>query len=154
MAFDRLSDGSLDYQPCRYGKSKLLFRGPKKRLEAGYVAFLGGTETYGKYVVRPYPEILGGMLGVTSLNLGAVNAGVDTFHDDTTVLGLAREADLRVIQLSGAQYMSNRFYMVHPRRNDRFLRASPALKALYPLAAAPAVNAAQIAELEKLLLLV
>ena len=28
--------------------------------------------------------------------------------------------------------MSNRFYSVHPRRNDRFLTASPRLQALYP----------------------
>ncbi|MFW5654866.1 MAG: DUF6473 family protein, partial [Roseicyclus sp.] len=36
------------------------------------------------------------------------------------------------IQALGAQNMSNRFYVVHPRRNDRFLRASAMLKALYP----------------------
>jgi hypothetical protein len=32
----------------------------------------------------------------------------------------------------GAANMSNRFYAVHPRRNDRFLRASGLLRALYP----------------------
>jgi hypothetical protein len=28
--------------------------------------------------------------------------------------------------------MSNRFYTVHPRRNDRFLRASSVMRAIYP----------------------
>ncbi len=31
----------------------------------------------------------------------------------------------------GAQNLSNRFYAVHPRRNDRFLRASTLLKTIY-----------------------
>jgi hypothetical protein len=31
----------------------------------------------------------------------------------------------------GAQNMSNRFYSVHPRRNDRFLQASGLLQAIY-----------------------
>jgi hypothetical protein len=38
---------------------------------------------------------------------------------------------LTVVQIMGANYLSNRFYSVHPRRNDRFLRASTVLQALY-----------------------
>ena len=36
MAYDNPGDGALDYFPCRYGKSKLMFRGPRRRLEAPY----------------------------------------------------------------------------------------------------------------------
>ena len=36
-----------------------------------------------------------------------------------------------MIQVSGAQNLSNRFHAVHPRRNDRFLRASTLLKTIY-----------------------
>ena len=54
MAYDNLGDGALNYFPCRYGKSKLTFRGPRRRLDGHYYAVLGGTEAYGKFVPRPY----------------------------------------------------------------------------------------------------
>ncbi|MEM0946717.1 MAG: DUF6473 family protein [Pseudomonadota bacterium] len=132
MAYERLLDGALDYAPCRYGKSKLLFRGPRASLRGDYVAFLGSTETYGKFIEMPYPELTGQALGMTSLNLGCVNAGIDTFHDDPTVQELCRSAQACVVQIMGAQKLSNRLYTVHPRRNDRFLAASKLLETLYP----------------------
>jgi hypothetical protein len=36
-----------------------------------------------------------------------------------------------VLQIPGAQNLSNRLYTVHPRRNDRFLRASGILRTIY-----------------------
>ena len=132
MAYARLSDGSLDYQPCRYGSSKLVFRGPVVDINRDYVAFLGGSETYGKFIERPFPDIVGARLGLPALNLGCVSAGVDVYHEDPTVLELARLAKLRVVQVAGAQNLSNRMYTVHPRRNDRFVKASRLLTVLYP----------------------
>ena len=58
-------------------------------------------------------------------------AGVDVFLQDETVLDICKNAKATVIQISGAHNMSNRFYAVHPRRNDRFLRASTLLKTIY-----------------------
>lgn len=132
MAFEHPGGGALDYRPCRYGTSRLLFRGPEQRLAPPYTLFLGGTETYGRFVPRPYPALLGDTLGITAVNMGVVNAGLDAFAGDDTVLDVARRAESVVIQLVGAQNLSNRFYSVHPRRNDRFLGASEALQALYP----------------------
>jgi Domain of unknown function (DUF6473) len=48
------------------------------------------------------------------------------------VLNLVARADLAVVQLTGAEVLSNPYYTVHARRNDRFLAATPALRALYP----------------------
>ncbi|MHA6326041.1 DUF6473 family protein [Roseivivax sp. CAU 1753] len=124
--------GGLNYAPCRYGKSRLRFRGPMPDLSAGYVACLGGTETFGRFLPDPWPQLLGHRLGRAVANFGQVNAGLDLFLHDPEVLGLAAEAELCVMQVMGAQNMSNRFYSVHPRRNDRFVRASDALCTLYP----------------------
>ncbi|MFT7106724.1 MAG: hypothetical protein ACJAVT_001245 [Yoonia sp.] len=44
----------LSYLPCRYGALRMLFRGPRKRLNQPYLAFVGGTETYGKFIGKPY----------------------------------------------------------------------------------------------------
>ena len=123
---------SLDYQACRYGKSKLIFRGPKKDTSGDYVVVLGGTETYGRFVVRPFCTLAEDALGVPVLNLGCPNAGIDAFLYDNDLIALAKGARVTVIQVPGAQNMSNRFYRVHPRRNDRFLGPSDTLKQLYP----------------------
>jgi hypothetical protein len=120
----------LDYLPCRYGRSRLLFRGPKRRLEGEYALFLGGTETYGRFVERPFPALIEEATGLRCLNLGLQNAGIDAFLNDPTVMDAAQRARVTVVQVMGAQNLSNRFYAVHPRRNDRFLHASGMLKQL------------------------
>ncbi len=56
MTYMKLGQAALDYYPCRYGASKLLFRGPRRRLQGDYVAFLGGTETYGKFIETPFRD--------------------------------------------------------------------------------------------------
>ncbi len=131
MTYENLGGSALDYYPCRYGKSKLLFRGPKRKLNQPYVAVLGGTETYGKFLTRPYSALVEERMDHAFVNLGCMNAGLDVFVNDQTVTGICQNAAVTVIQLMGAQNMSNRFYAVHPRRNDRFLRASNLLKTIY-----------------------
>ena len=132
MAYENMPGPALDYAPCRYGRSKLLFRGPAQRLSGEFIAVLGGSETYGRYLADPYPALLQDEMGLRTVNFGCVNAGVDVFLNDETVLDACRRASAVVVQVTGAQNLSNRFYTVHPRRNDRFLRASPMMKAVFP----------------------
>lgn len=132
MTYDGLAEGGLNYFPCRYGASKLLFRGPCRPLEGAYVAVVGGTETYGRFVERPFPELLEERIGMPVVNFGAVNAGIDVFSSDETVLEACSGAHRVVLQVMGAHNLRNRFYSVHQRRNDRFLRASTLLQTLYP----------------------
>ncbi|MEQ3624477.1 MAG: DUF6473 family protein [Celeribacter sp.] len=124
--------GGLDYAPCHYGASKVQFRGPKRPLNGRYIACLGGTETYGKFVPQAYPALLEAQTGLRAVNLGCVNAGPGLFANDPTLVDAAARATVTVVQVMGAQNMSNRFYAVHPRRNDRFLRPSAMMQALFP----------------------
>lgn len=130
MAYAYPGEGSLDYFPCHYGASKLVFRGPKKSLLKPYIAAIGGTETYGKFVPAPYSAVLE-QAGYCVVNLGWMNAGPDAFLNDPEVVDIACGADLTIVQVLAAQNLSNPFYSVHPRRNDRFLRASARLQNLY-----------------------
>lgn len=132
MSYAKTGDGALDYAPCRYGQSRLVFRGPERDLDRPYCAVIGGTETYGKFVADPFAARVEAETGLPMVNLGYLNAGIDAFVNDGAVLEVAAGARLTVVQALGAQNMSNRFYVVHPRRNDRFLRASRMLKTLYP----------------------
>ena len=70
--------------------------------------------------------------GIPVVNLGAVNAGLDVYLNDPDILDIARAAKAVVLQVVGAHNLSNRFYKVHRRRNDRFLGANPALRSLFP----------------------
>ncbi len=121
----------LSYSPCRYGASRILFRGPRKRLDQPYLAFVGGTETYGKFIEKPFSVLVEKAMRQTCVNFGCVNGGIDAFVNDGTVMDICRKADLTVVQIMGANLLSNRFFSVHPRRNDRFLRASTVLQAIY-----------------------
>ena len=131
MTYDVLGPGPLDYLPCRYGTSKLLFRGPRRNLDQPYLAFIGSTETYGKFIKYPFPSLVEREMGRVCANFGQINAGIDAFAYDPFVLDAASGADVTVVQVLGAQNMTNRFYSVHPRRNDRFLKAGTVLQAFY-----------------------
>jgi hypothetical protein len=132
MTIDSLGDAALDYLPCRYGSSRLLFRGPRSDLTFPYIAFLGGTETYGKFVETPFVMQLDEMLKPTCVNFGCMNAGVDVFLHDPFLPDAARRAEVTVLQAPSAQNMSNRLYQVHPRRNDRFVSATNMLRSIFP----------------------
>ncbi len=124
--------GALDYLPCRYGTSRSAFRGPACDLAGDYAVTLGGSSTFGKYVAVPYPARLEQALGRPVANLGALNAGPDFYLSDPAILAVIAAARVAVVQITGAQTMTNAFYTVHGRRNDRFVAATPALRALYP----------------------
>ncbi|MEM6577614.1 MAG: DUF6473 family protein [Pseudomonadota bacterium] len=117
---------------CRYGRSKLSFRGPARDLAGEYIACLGGSETYGQTVEAPFPDELENVTGLTCVNLGWPNAGIDVFQKDPVLLRIARGALVTILQLPGAVNLTTRFYSVHPRRNDRVIAIHEPLTRLYP----------------------
>lgn len=131
MSIESLGPGGLDYLPCRYGNSKVLFRGPRRSLDGPFVAFFGGSTTYGKFVPKPFPDLVEKSLGTTCVNFGSLNGGVDVFATDPYLREVSGMAETTVIQVTSPRNMSNRFYRVHPRRNDRFVEASSLLRAIY-----------------------
>jgi hypothetical protein len=131
MLFDRITHGSLDYCLYRHGRSKAQFRGPRPDLSRTYFCALGANETFGKFVPHPWPTLLQARLQVPVANFGVMNAGVDFFLRDPSVLLACGGARATVIAVSGAQNVSNRFYSVHPRRNDRFVKPSRMLQTLF-----------------------
>ena len=131
MAYAFPGEGALDYFPCNYGTSRLTFRGPRRSLDRPYIAFLGGAETYGKYVPDPFPDLVEDEVGLAAINLGCVNAGPDVYLAEPEVIRIAQGAEAVVLQVMGAANLTNRYYQVHPRRNDRFIAATPLLRALF-----------------------
>lgn len=132
MAFEYPGAGALDYVPCRYAGSKVLFRGPARDPQRADVAVLGGTETYGKFVADPFAAQVERNTGLRVVNLGCVNAGPDVLLAEPAILEVAASARMAVVQVVGARNLSNAYYRVHPRRNDRLVAILPPLRALYP----------------------
>ncbi|MFY0597115.1 MAG: hypothetical protein JXQ85_11845 [Cognatishimia sp.] len=131
MSLQKSRQRALDYLPCRYGSTRVDFRGPKKRLKGRYLAFLGGSETYGKFIPQPFPDLVERAIGLPCANFGLMNAGIDVFLSEPEVMAFAGRAEVTVIQILGAQNMSNRYYRVHPRRNDRFVTASALMRSVF-----------------------
>lgn len=123
---------AIDYARWQWPGSRLWMRGPERPVPGRYVAVLGGLETFGRFVARPYPELLEETLGLRCLNLGAAHAGPDAYLADAALVAACARAEVTVIAVTGAHSLANRFYKVHPRRNDRVIRHEAALRALYP----------------------
>ncbi|MEO0486298.1 MAG: DUF6473 family protein [Pseudomonadota bacterium] len=117
---------------CTYGLSRQQFRGPPPDLAAPFIAFIGGTETLGPYQPHPFASRVAAELGLGALNLGIKNAGLDVFLSDPEVLRAANHADHIVLETLSPANMSNAFYRVHPRRNDRVVEVRPELRTRLP----------------------
>ncbi|MFU8777322.1 MAG: DUF6473 family protein [Roseovarius sp.] len=101
MGFERLGNRPLDYRPVRYDCSRLVFRGPQRRLVGEFVACLGGTETYGTFIDRPYPDLMERALALPCVNFGWPNAGVDAFLKDEGLFDMVSRARAVVLQVAG-----------------------------------------------------
>lgn len=124
------AEGSL-YSPCYYTGVDGAFRGPKRSLDGPYVTFLGGTVMYGKYAKSAIPDLVEQMTGVPCVNLGVMNGGVPAM----TASGLQNIANgglATVIEVVGAHNLSNQFYRVHPRRNDRLVSPTRLFRKVFP----------------------
>ena len=118
--------------PCTYGLSRLTFRGPRRPTDGRFVAFLGGSDTFARYISKPYIDQLEATTGAVCVNLGCQASRPDVYLKDTAVQSVCHDASVVVIQVLGAANLSNAYYKVHPRRNDRFIAPTKRLTTLYP----------------------
>ena len=112
--------------------SRLQLRAAPEQLDPRMWAALGGSLTLAKDMGEPWPQSLARRRGGSVLNMGLAQGGPETLLAEPALIGLARQARLRVIEIPDAINLSNPLYRVHWRRNDRFLDAAPALRRLYP----------------------
>ncbi|MGD1923201.1 MAG: DUF6473 family protein [Paracoccaceae bacterium] len=132
MSEHQIDDPLFDYKVYRFGRTRQIFRGPQPDLRGRYIAFIGGSSTFGRYCDNPYPDIVARETGQTILNLGTDGAGPGFFLADPEVLRAAMDADLTIVQVMCATATSNRMFAVRPRRNLRLHTVSDLLAGIYP----------------------
>ncbi|MEM1302229.1 MAG: DUF6473 family protein [Pseudomonadota bacterium] len=133
MFHDRSGLGGPNYFACRYAASRVTYRGPPVNTDYPYIAFIGASETFGPFVEAPFPTLVAEDFGVQAMNLGVRNAGPDVHLHSRGVLDLTQGALATIVQVPLVANLSNRFYRVHPRRNDRVIQAMPDLLARAPM---------------------
>ena len=72
MTLIEAPDSEFDYDLCRYGASRVMFRGPKRRLNASYIADIGSGQAYGKYGEVLFVDALEAQIGEPVVNLGVM----------------------------------------------------------------------------------
>jgi hypothetical protein len=105
--YQELDQSLCDYRLAKHAGHWL--RGPSCDLSRPYLAAVGGAETLGRFVERPYPQQLAERLSLGCLNLGLPGMGPAAFlHED--VQRLLRGAALVVVScLSGRSAPNDRF---------------------------------------------
>ena len=98
-----------------YGASRVIVRGPKRRLNARYIADIGSGQAYGKYVEVLFVDALEAQIGEPVVNLGVMQAGLTPPADYPGILPVTSNPRMTLVQILGAQSMPNRVYSVHPR---------------------------------------
>lgn len=126
----RLDD--LAAAPYRLPDSRVDLRGPEPPAGAACGVCLGGAETRAEGLDRPWPALLGRACGVAMRNLGVAHAGPQLYLDDPGLRHAIEAAPVAVIAPLAPANVSNRFYRVHRRANDRYVGRSRALALLFP----------------------
>ena len=132
MSFQSVLATGVDYQEYRWGRSRQIFRGPRPDLRMPYVACLGGSETYGRFVTEPWPAQLDRVVGMSTANWGTPGGGPSFYLKDPVVLEACSNARACVIAVMAGHVVSNRLYSVYNRRNLRLRGVSDMMRALYP----------------------
>jgi hypothetical protein len=107
--YGRLDAPAFDYELGEVPGTGTLFRGPVADTRRPYIAAVGGAQTFGRFVGRPFPTVLAERLGMPCLNLGFGGAG-PRFAMRPDILPLLQGARLVVVQVFSGRSASNSLF--------------------------------------------
>lgn len=126
----------VDYQIWKLWTPKTGFalRGPRPAsLEPGtYFTSLGAASTFGRFVARPYPQLLAEALGLGSLNLGFSGVGPSFYNNpkNDVLISLINRSKFATITVFSGRSQSNSRFTTAPYSQEQYIlengRAVPA----------------------------
>lgn len=105
----------VDYQLWSYktAKRSFILRGPKPVLRPnGYISCVGGAFTFGCFVEKPWPMLLGNSLGMDVLNLGQAGAGPKWFNrpEQSELIDLINGSSMTIIMVMSGRSDENSLF--------------------------------------------
>lgn len=101
----------IDYGMTELPGTSHLIRGPVPDLARGdHVTCLGAAQTFGCFVEKPFPTLLGEALGRPVLNLGFGGTGPGFFLDHPELIETANRGALTVVQVLSGRVQPNMFF--------------------------------------------
>lgn len=105
--YQRLDSPHFDYRLSTVpGAGEQLFRGPVPDLDAPFIAFIGGAQTFGRFVPETFADLLGQRLAMPVLNLSIGGAG-PRFGLLPPIRRILARARLVVVQFYSGRSTSN-----------------------------------------------
>jgi hypothetical protein len=101
----------IDYQTYQLDGAREEFRGPPVTGDA-YVACVGASQTFGRFVQAPFPNLIARALGIEVLNLGRGGAGPTFPLGNPLLLERINHARAAVVQVFSARSQSNSLFQV------------------------------------------
>jgi hypothetical protein len=104
LFYQNLDTDIIDYKIYDYQGLEL--RGPKLSTNK-YIAYIGASQTFGRYCQEPYPHLLEKRLNMGTLNFGIGGKGPTYFLRNKIILEAVNKAELVIIQVLSGRSISN-----------------------------------------------
>lgn len=102
--YQNLDKNIIDYKI--YDFQGLELRGPKLD-NTKYIAYIGASQTFGRYCQEPYPHLLSKRLNMGTLNFGIGGKGPTYFLKNKTIIEAVNRAELVIIQVLSGRSIGN-----------------------------------------------
>lgn len=128
--YQRSDTAICDYEEYRLALSPLLFRGPAPSpRNPRKIAIFGATQSFGRYVTRPFSHLLSDYFGVDTANMSYSGAGPEFYTRRPELVDHANRTELLVLQVMSARSGDTFLYRIVREANVRrrgFFEATPA----------------------------
>lgn len=125
----------FDYNMYFIEDGRIGLRGPKNYFGQGdYLVFSGAAQTFGRFVLHPFPELVGRFSRKQTLNLGFSGAGPEFYLKRPALIKLIANSELHFLQAMSARSVSAGIFECQgnngvlrfldgPRKDQTFLAA-------------------------------
>lgn len=121
--YQRDDQNILDYAMWQLGDQKL--RGPQPDRDRPFFATIGAAQVFGRFVPKPFPDLIADEIGMGALNLGMSGAGPSFFLQREEMIAAANRAQFVIVQLMSGRSVNNSRAVLANNQGVMWLRSHP-----------------------------